>query len=364
MIINFLLPHYGIKPSGGFKIVYEYANRLSEKGHTINIVHSSSLNKGIKRQVKYLKEILIKKYSFNEWFKFNKEVNLLFCKSLDYKYIPDADITIATAWQTAEYLKEYPVSKGEKIYFIQSYEIWNGPKKRVDRTWLYDMDKIVISKSLLKISKDLNIKNNIKYIPNAIDHEKYRMIKSFDKRELVISMMYSEVKNKGSIYGLKAINEVKEIVPEIKVKFFGKCSRPKDLPKWIEYYEDPKEEVLIKEIYNESLIFLCTSFIEGWGLPAMEAMACRCVVISTDNGGVSDFAIDDRTALIVPVGDYIEIKNKILYLVKNIDIMNRLSYEGQKEVLKFNWNTSVGLMEDFLKNRVYIRSRDDKYNNS
>lgn len=31
MEVNFLLPHFGLEPTGGFKIAYYYANYLSQK---------------------------------------------------------------------------------------------------------------------------------------------------------------------------------------------------------------------------------------------------------------------------------------------------------------------------------------------
>ena len=54
MIINFLLPHYGLKPSGGFKIVYQYAYFLAENGYKVNIVHPASMNRFPKKYLKYI----------------------------------------------------------------------------------------------------------------------------------------------------------------------------------------------------------------------------------------------------------------------------------------------------------------------
>jgi hypothetical protein len=40
------------------------------------------------------------------------------------RWIPDADYTIATAWETAHPAATLSNAKGEKIYFVQHYEIW------------------------------------------------------------------------------------------------------------------------------------------------------------------------------------------------------------------------------------------------
>lgn len=42
---KFLLPHFGLEPTGGFKIAYYYANYLSQKGYNVNIIHTASLKK-------------------------------------------------------------------------------------------------------------------------------------------------------------------------------------------------------------------------------------------------------------------------------------------------------------------------------
>src|SRR3546814_16260425 len=39
MRISFVLPCSGRYPIGGFRIVYEYANRLADRGHQVSIVH-------------------------------------------------------------------------------------------------------------------------------------------------------------------------------------------------------------------------------------------------------------------------------------------------------------------------------------
>src|SRR5687768_12298160 len=39
MRINFLLPFYPKLPIGGFKVHYEYANRLAERGHSVSVLH-------------------------------------------------------------------------------------------------------------------------------------------------------------------------------------------------------------------------------------------------------------------------------------------------------------------------------------
>jgi hypothetical protein len=59
------------------------------------------------------------------------------------KDIPDADIIMATWWETAEWVAKLSPSKGTKVYFLQHYEAFDDvPKDRVESTWWLPMHKI------------------------------------------------------------------------------------------------------------------------------------------------------------------------------------------------------------------------------
>ena len=59
------------------------------------------------------------------------------------------------------------------------------------------------------------------------------------------------------------------------------------------------EPVDILKLYATADVFVFPSVAEGFGLPALEAMASGCLAISTNSGGLSEF-VSDRTALVIP----------------------------------------------------------------
>ena len=113
-------------------------------------------------------------------------------------------------------------------------------------------------------------------------------------------MLYSETQVKGSHDGIRALEMAKRQAPQLAAVLFGVSARPKNLPPWIEYFSQPGIEELVGDIYNGSSIYLCPSWTEGWHLPPAEAMACGCAVVSTDIGGVRDYAEHGVTALLSP----------------------------------------------------------------
>lgn len=52
--------------------------------------------------------------------------------------------------------------------------------------------------------------------------------------------------------------------------------------------------------YDASEIFAVGSWFEGFCQPGLEAMACGVPLVTTDNGGCREYAIDGETALVVP----------------------------------------------------------------
>lgn len=344
MIINFLLPHYGYRPTGGFKVVYIYANEFVKKGIEVNLVYAATCKKGIRAIPGWVRTYINRK-SKSDWFVFEKKVNCIYIPTLHEKNIPDADFTIATAYETSLFLNGYSTSKGKKIYFIQDLEIWAGKQEVILNSWKFDMCKIVISQYLMNVGEKAGIQN-LHYLPNAIDREKYQIFRSIDSRKNCIVMMYSKAERKGALYGIEAIKRIKARKTDIEAVLFGKFPRPTDLPEWIEYYEDPEQEFLVKEIYNRAKIFICSSIYEGWGLPAMEAMACGAAVVTTDCGGVRDFAIQDVTAKLCSIKNTEDIELAVMQILEDTTLLNNLVSNAQQEILKFDWTRNV---ETFLE---------------
>jgi glycosyltransferase involved in cell wall biosynthesis len=72
-------------------------------------------------------------------------------------------------------------------------------------------------------------------------------------------------------------------------------------------------------------IFVFASHREGFGLPPLEAMASGCAVVTTDCGGVSDFARHDENCLMVPPGDPAALAAAIGRLVEDGALRRKLA---------------------------------------
>ena len=102
------------------------------------------------------------------------------------------------------------------------------------------------------------------------------------------------------------------------------------------------------EIYNGSRVFLCSSNSEGFGFCSIEAMASGCAVVTTDNGGSDDYAIDDDTALVCAPRDVTGMADRIERLLRDDALHERIATNGLASVRHFDWDESAQELELFL----------------
>lgn len=361
MNVTFVLPSYPLKPWGGFRVVYEYSNHLVARGHKVTVVHPRRLKRKPRPSAPNLYRLLRQKVAtfrnevirpnVQQWQPIDPRVRFSYVSDLSSDHVPDADAVFATAWTTAEYVADYPVSKGEKFYLIQSYETWDGPKDRVDATWKMPFHKVVIAGWLHDLGSQMGCQDMAK-IQNGFDHSKFKVLTPIFNRPKRAAMMFSQVELKGSADGLIALKKAKTQYTDLQVVMFGVSPLPKSLPAWIEYHRHPTPHELVEGVYNSASIFLCPSWIEGFALPPAEAMACGCAVASTDCGGVREFAEDSVTALLSPPRDPEALANNLLRLLEDDDLRIRIAMGGHKRIQAFTWERSTNLLEEYIKSHL------------
>lgn len=349
MVINFLLPRPAKKPVGGYKVVFEYADRLSRRGHRINIVYNlrTPFTKPGFSLLRYLYDCF---KLVPSWFRFNSSVNFKLVYQFSDKGIPDADVTIATWWETAYICKLLSSSKGRKYYLVQHYETWCGDKELVDGSYKLGLENIVISTWI----KDMIylIGGEIKaIIPNGINLDEFSVKQPINLRNPhSVAMMYHEAAWKGSQEGIKALETVKASLEDLRVTLFGVNKRPSWLPYWMDYECNPDIKRL-QDIYNRAAVFFSTSWYEGFGLTGAESLACGCALVTTDSGGVREYAKGGKTALMCSPGNINEMAECLKKVLTDNELRSRLAEDGNKFIRRFDWDNAVDRFEKSISSK-------------
>ncbi len=354
MKITFILPMYLSSPSGGFKVVYEYANRLQERGHQITVIHPrteypDNALMGRLKSLLWKYKIKLKDSPLVPWFSVHPGVRLWLVRDLREEFIPDADAIFATAVNTAMPVAGFGPSKGRKFYLVQSYETWQGSDDAVRASWHLPLHKIVVSKWLMRKAAELGVAGQTTYITLGLDLSQFKISTPVASRDsLQIGMLIHPLKIKGTSDGLEALKIVKERFPRLRAICFGTEARGSEIPEWIEYHRKPRAEDLTR-LYNSCSIFLHPSHEEGWGLPPAEAMACGCAVVAAANDGVYEFAEDNVNALLAPVRQPAALARKIISLLEDDSLRIRIAESGHRMIQKFSWDNAVTALENILK---------------
>jgi len=293
MRITFVLA--GMNMAGGTKVVSIYADRLQRRGHDVFVVACPPKRMKLKHRVKSA-------LTGRGWPKAPPKNAPSFFDGVDVKKhvvdryrpitdddVPDADVVIATWWETAEWVAALSPQKGTKVHFIQNQEEYPlfGDPRTVARTaavYKLPLNRITISRSLVDWLERKHgcDRAAIPLIPIAMNLDQFHAPPRGKQARPTVGMLYHPHHTKGVDVSLKALELVARRHPDLQVSSFGSYLPTAELPlpPGTVFRHNPPQD-RIRDIYAQCDVWLCASRVEGFHAPPMEAMACRCPVVST-----------------------------------------------------------------------------------
>jgi GT2 family glycosyltransferase len=98
------------------------------------------------------------------------------------------------------------------------------------------------------------------------------------------------------------------------------------------------EQPALGREYAAARVFAVGSWFEGFCQPGLESLACGTPLVTTDNGGCREYAIDGETALVVPPRDAAAMSSAIRRLLDDEQLAAQLSANGLDLVDRdFDW---------------------------
>jgi glycosyltransferase involved in cell wall biosynthesis len=240
---------------------------------------------------------------------------------------------------------------GEKFYLVQHYEsLYHGSPGRVDATYRLPLRKIVISTWLRDLMRE-KFGSDAEVLVTPVDHALFHPVPGASGGGAPrVLMLHHHYAWKGVEDGLEAAARARSAGAEFVLVGFG-VKPPRRRASYDEFHANPPQADLAR-LYSGCEIYLCPSWDEGLGMPAMEAMACGAALVTYDNGGCRDYARDGETALVARRRDVDDLATRLARLVADPALRRRIAGTGREWITRsFDWDAAVERLERLFRER-------------
>jgi glycosyltransferase involved in cell wall biosynthesis len=335
------------RPAGGLFAVYELANALAQDGRdAVQIAH---LPTG---------ETTLRSAADVPWFAFHESIEHHFLAGLDPTLLPAADVVVYTVMavqlgtapeageagrRLVEQLQAPTSPAGLPILFVQALGVF--PEATELRSLQGAGPKVCVAGWIAEnLVRGGLARHDVIHIPNGLDHRTFAVRVPISGRAPRVAMNHNPhpLKNMGA--GIEALARLatEQAVPSV---LFG-SRRPTDsMPTGMAFLDSPSQAVLAESVYNGASLYLQPSTVEGFGLCALEAMACGCALVTPANGGSDDYAIDDETAVICE-SDAEAMTEALAGLVRDDARRVRIATNGVAHAARFRWPAGAARLRE------------------
>ena len=354
---------------GGIRVIAIYAQRLQQRGHDVVVVSTPWSPPGRRARAivalqRWLQKVGPLEGAFQKPSHFDgvpvRHVQIKQNRSITDDDLPDADVVVATWWETAPWVAALSESKGAKAYFVQDYGAHQGqPMDAVARTWKLPLHKIAISRWLMGLIDAYTGDAEVDYVPNAVDLEQFRAPPRGKQATPTVGFLFNPAPQKGCEMIAQAIEIARRDIPDLQVISYGPGDPKTDmrLPEGTRHWQYAPESKL-SEIYASCDAWLFGSWREGYGLPVLEAMACRTPVIGTPAGAAPEL-ISEGGGLLVQRGDAHDMARAIKRMVALSESEWRaMSDAAHATASKYTWDEATDLFERALRQAI-VKSKSN-----
>jgi N-acetyl-alpha-D-glucosaminyl L-malate synthase BshA len=207
--------------------------------------------------------------------------------------------------------------------------------------------------------KHFDIQKDIKVIPNFIDFNRFSLqpkdhfkkaIAPNNERILIHTSNFRKVKRTEDV--IRMFQKVQDKLPS-KLLMVGdgpERTANEQLCRELNICENVRflgKQDAVEEILSVSDLFLMPSESESFGLAALEAMACKVPVITSNAGGLPELNIDDFCGYMCNVGDIDDMANKAITILSNEDTLRYFKENALKRAQDFDLKKILPMYIDF-----------------
>ena len=238
--------------------------------------------------------------------------------------------------------------------------VGNHPSYKTAVTFSINKSDIVtcVSKSLKEDTLDqFDIKKNIEVIPNFIDINKYILQQDLCLHENPVQSKEFIISHVSNFRSVKNIANVIKIFYNIQKELEAKLLMIGEGPDK-SLAEDLCNELGISHLVDflgntnqveknlcHSDLFLLPSSAESFGLAALEAMASKVAVVSSNAGGLPEININGETGYVENFDDVEQMSKKAISILSNRKSLENFKNKAFLKAMEYDINNIVPLYE-------------------
>ncbi len=368
---------------GSGVVATELGIQMAKKGHEVHfITYSQPVRLDIFEPNIYYHEVNVHDYPLFEYQPYelalsSKMVDTVLTEGIDILHVHYAIPHAYAAYMAKKILLE----KGIYIPVVTTLHgtditlVGKNPSYKPAVTFSINKSDIVtsVSQSLKENTlRSFVVKNKIEVIPNFVDLSLYQKDVPCQRSQIapngekivthisnmrtvkripdIIDIFYRIQNEEEAILLMigdgpereKAEQQAKDLGIYSKVKFLGKTTE-------------------IKKLLCMSDLFLLTSATESFGLVALEAMAAKVPVISSNAGGIREVNVHGVTGYLATIGDVETMASYSLKLLQNPELHEEFRNNAYERAKEFSMDTIVPKYEE-VYNRALSSIQEGKEN--
>lgn len=358
---------------GSGVLATELGMALAAKGHEVHfITYNQPVRLDFISNKLHFHQVLIEEYPLFQYQPYElalstKMVEVVKKYQLDVLHVHYAIPHAYAAYMAKQMLKEKGISikvvttlHGTDITLVGSHPTY---KSAVEFS-INNSDVVTaVSNNLKETTNSLfNIKNEIKVIYNFIDTQKYENsqneeckranIAAPNQRILTHISNFRPVKRVEDV--IKIFNLVHKEIPS-KLLLIGEGPERAKAENLVHKFKISKDVLFlgnsseVAKILCYSDLFLLPSQTESFGLAALEAMAAKTAVISTNTGGLPEVNINGVTGYLSNLGDVEDMAKNAISILKEDAVLETFKQNAQEHTKRFSLENILPVYEEIYK---------------